>query len=73
MSNTSKGLHQDTKKKQKTDGLRERLKYVQPNTATKNMQNYIRNLIQLNESFSYNVKTDICKKFLKLLEKQFLY
>ena len=35
----------DTKKEQETDGLRERLKYVQPNTVTKSMQKYIRNLI----------------------------
>ena len=35
----------DTKKEQETGGLREMLKYVQPNTATKNMQKYIRNFI----------------------------
>ena len=63
----------DTKKEQETGGLREMLKYVQPNTATKNMQKYIRNFIQFNKSFSDNVKTDICKKFLKQSEKQSLY
>ena len=51
-------------------GYTEKIKYVQKKTTTRN-KNRSRNIIWYNPPFSQNVKTNIGKQFLKLINKHF--